>query len=760
MRRVSFATVVLVAAIITLAGPVSPARADIKTWDVGSVGSGNVNTSGNWTPSGVPGGSDDAVLPDRAAGAYTATCDLATWAVADLQVSGNATLATGSNKIETGTVTAASGTIDVGAGGELNVTGGAWTNNGAITLAGGSITGQTMSQQGVVTVSAGSGTSSIEKASYTSGVGNTTTVNAGAALEITSASTLQGDISGYDGALTITSTGSLSGRGNLRPVLTVAGSLDANQSGNELNCRSGLTVASGGSVSATNGGTLKVLGTTTTVQASASLTASGGGDANLYKDCSLSGTLSADGGTIRVKDDLTIEAGGLARSQLAGTFGNLTIESAADIYNRGTVAADGGLVTIQGTIKAGVTETGTFRADGSTMTISGTLENGCRNSFIASSGGAIVFTTDLATGSFFAGGAALDPDGGTINVDNGRTLTISAGDTVSGAGALLDDGRFLVVDGTISAAGVLEVHGDITNNGTIQADGAGNAVAVGSSLDNEAGAEIAATNGGVVRLDTATSNSGLIRAGASSRVESTATITNEAAGMVRVHGGGDLDLAGLVNAGTISVEGAGSTLTCTSYDGSGELSMAAGATVTADSFTVQATGTVNDNSGAAAITVTGAVSNSSTQATTFDADQITLRIADPSGGSHDVAWRATDLGDASSGLVQNLALGTLVFGDGSGAAGSDTFTLSTDTIIYAYGVQILSDASVDLNGATIYYLPMGLSENGLAGQGFVNDGAFVNGDVLPLQGQDDPVGEPTWLAALAAAAWLTKRRRG
>jgi len=52
--------------------------------------------------------------------------------------------------------------------------------------------------------------------------------------------------------------------------------------------------------------------------------------------------------------------------------------------------------------------------------------------------------------------------------------------------------------------------------------------------------------------------------------------------------------------------------------------------------------------------------------------------------------------------------------------------------VYTYGLRIENGATLDLGGSTIYYVPVGMAVNGVAGVGFTNLGSYTNGSILPL----------------------------
>jgi hypothetical protein len=109
-----------------------------------------------------------------------------------------------------------------------------------------------------------------------------------------------------------------------------------------------------------------------------------------------------------------------------------------------------------------------------------------------------------------------------------------------------------------------------------------------------------------------------------------------------------------------------------------------------------------------------------------------------------------NVGAAPEGLDENFAVGALIFGAGTGGQPAE-YRLESD--VYVYGLTILSDANVDLNGHTIYYLEDGSWHKGLPGGGFTNSGEYTGGQVLGM------TPEPATLSLLALGGAVALRRR-
>lgn len=479
-----------------------------------------------------------------------------------------------------------SGTVTAQSGGTLNV-GVGWTNYANLTLNNGSITGQTMSQNGFMYVKGIYATDTVQNVTFNNGVD----ISEQATLNISGTATLQGATitkSGAGGYFSIANGALVQGRGTINPDVYLNGTLNANSNGNTLAVNGVLTIQAGKSAYGSSGGTLA-----------------------LNKGVVNYGNLYASGGTV------TVEGGGeygyllaLPGSSTYASSGTLNLNNL--VINRSTISASGGTVNINGTIETSTLNTGDFAAS-STMNINGTIETNARNTFTANTGGTINLPGSPNTGNLYQT-EALRPRGGTFNIASGQTLTNNSGKSIKGYGTLLSDGRNLANQGTIEAdSGTLTVHGNITNTGSMRA-ASGSTLTVGSTLTNSAGGQIYAQASSTVNLNSSdlTNNAGVYTNGSSALV-TVADTTPQGSGTFTANTGGTIRFAnGATNAGlstTNALELAG-----------GKISVASGSMTNASGKQISGFGTLLDggttlnNSGeivpqSGTITINGNVSN-------------------------------------------------------------------------------------------------------------------------------------------------------
>jgi len=92
-------------------------------------------------------------------------------------------------------------------------------------------------------------------------------------------------------------------------------------------------------------------------------------------------------------------------------------------------------------------------------------------------------------------------------------------------------------------------------------------------------------------------------------------------------------------------------------------------------------------------------------------------------------------GNSLQGLDDNFALGTLIF---EGSTVSTTYYYRLGSDVYTYGLVLRQGALLDLNGHTLYYVPVGYSYNGIAPATFCMTGGWINGNIVPLAAVCEP----------------------
>jgi len=424
---------------------------------------------------------------------------------------------------------------------------------------------------------------------------------------------------------------------------------------------------------------------------------------------SLTDALRPRGGTI------TLASAGQTLANASGKtisgYGNL-LETGRILSNSGVIEASTGTLSVRGII----TNQDTMRAvGGATLNLEGTLTN---DGQIYTSGASTVTLTDAAptgsgyfqantsgtirlpagfTNQYLSDAAALRLQGGSIVVGTlGASMTNALGKNISGYGTLLQAGQTLYNYGLLEPqGGSLAVGGDVVNYASTIIVNEGLSLSIGGTLTNQ--------SGGLVDID-----------------------------------GGTLSAAAVAGGGVYHLKNA--------------------ILISTQSFTLGVNAVLNDSDVPGSLIRTfGTVTNRAAGGAEFDVDQIRWEMLAGPRAVKDtqIIWSATDLGPKPEGLIDNKAVGLLVFGDGVGEPRSESFKLLEDSTIYTFGLVINEDALVDLGGRTIYYLREGVIVNGIPGQGFQCFGEYFNGQILEI------VPEPsTWLLLGVAAALLAWRRKG
>jgi hypothetical protein len=394
------------------------------------------------------------------------------------------------------------------------------TDSGLITLGGGSFTdtsltiaaGATFEGAGTL-AGAVTDTGTLASAAITGGNGTLTVTGAisGTGLLQANAATDLTTTAGFTvGSLTIASTGTFAGAGTVTGAITDGGSLllsGGTLSGGSLTVGAGALLSGSGTVktSVTNSGTIAASGGTLTLAAgesggalsvgagaalvstadavsAASLSVAAGGSFTGFGSITAAvanlGTVAANGGTLTLTGG---ETGGALQVASAATLAGNAVAATSL-----TVGATGAF-TGHGSVSGATSNSGTITATGGTLTLAG--ETGGALSVAASSdltATAAIAATSLtiaAGGSFIGSGSAgAVTDNGSLTASGGSLLLASdsgTGTATIASGATLNSAAALTLAGVTFAAGTAEVLALGTANGdtaTISGFGAGTTI--------------------------------------------------------------------------------------------------------------------------------------------------------------------------------------------------------------------------------------------------------------------------------------------
>ena len=503
-----------------------------------------------------------------------------------------------------------SGTVTVGTGASLNLTSaGTDTNNGAITLSGGTLDMQAGSFTNSTTIDLEKGgkldiTGSITNSGAITtnnanlgGPANTITVTG----ELVNNSSASVTIGANNDTADTASIGLLTNSGTVTvdkgATLNLSNAHAASSNFGAIAVNGGTLIMQGGAdstgtIDLEQAGTLTVNNSFTNDGALTTNNANLGGSANKI---TITGTLFNDSGatmTIGAHNDTT----DTASVGVLTNAGTVTVDKGATLNltsngadtNSNAIAVNGGTLDVQAgsltnsgtldleqkgklTVTGNLTNSGTLTTNNSnlggganTITVTGTLTNNASDSVTI---GAHNDTADTAS-------VGLLSNAGTVTVDKGATLKLTATGADSNTGSIaLDSGTMTIASGGVltnsgtldaESGGKLTVTGGLTNAGTLStngsnAGGAANAITITGKLTNNASANvtIGANND---TSDTATvgytTNAGTITVDTGATLTLTTDTTDTNTGTIAVNG--TLDLKG--SATTLS--GAGSlTLT-------------------------------------------------------------------------------------------------------------------------------------------------------------------------------------------------------
>jgi predicted secreted protein len=456
--------------------------------------------------------------------------------------------------------TTISGTLTNPSGGQVKIDDGA----------GLTITAPTINNSGTISMNSIRGATTL-----TIGAPNVTLTGSGSLTMSNSSSNV---ITGSSPSNILTNQETISGSGNIGNGFMVldnnSGTINANQTTPLiLDISNGATATNTGTLEATNGGTLDILGGT-------------------YANTG--GTIQNNASTLVIEATATIN-GGLVTQSGAGTIqlGGATINAALDNSSSGTIEVLGfrGVTTFGGTLTN--PSGGQLKIDnGANLTITAPTINNAGAISMNSSGSATTLTIG-APSVTLTGGGTLTMSNSADNIITGSAPTnkLINQETISGSGNIGNNFMALNNSGTINANQTapltLQISNGATNTGTIEATSGGTLIINGGTYTNTGGT--IQNNGGTLMIQGgATINGGTVSlAGSSTDMLANSTInapvtnsstgtiealgfsgvttisgkfTNPLGGLVKIDNGGMLDFSGPVsNSGMIWMNSTGST---------------------------------------------------------------------------------------------------------------------------------------------------------------------------------------------------------
>ncbi|HXN20291.1 MAG TPA: hypothetical protein VN875_18280 [Candidatus Binatus sp.] len=512
-------------------------------------------------------------------------------------------------------------------------------------------TGSNISNAGMITMnSTGAGTFLII------GAANVTLSGAGT---LTMSNNLDNFIEGSAASNTFTNQSTIQGSGNIgdaKMALNNSGTIDANQTvALSLQISNGAT--NSGTLEATNGATLMLLGGTYSNSGTGTFLATG-----TNSQVVLDGT-TVSGGT------LASSAGGQIVAEFFSTLNGVTISSgtAVNVADGQVLNLGAGTITNNGAINLESSGDSTELAINGVTTLAGM--------------GSVTMTAN--TNNLILGG-------GTLNNQ----------ETIQGAGNIGQAGLILNNSGTInanqSAALTIQIENGATNSGILEATNGGTLVLLGGTYNNTggmiqagAGSTVQFSNGVTINGGTVTQTGGTLEFQSGTTTTINAELLNPAnGGQAEIDNGASLTLgagSSINNAGTMTMNSAGSQTFL--YIGAANVTLSGTGTFTMsnsmDNFIV---GTAASNMLTNQSTIQGAGdiglgSMALNNSGTIDANQ-------PAGLILQISNGATNTGtlEASNGA-------TLTFAGGTYANTGGTILNAASTILF--------DGGVTINGGTI-----------------------------------------------------------
>jgi fibronectin-binding autotransporter adhesin len=471
-----------------------------------------------------------------------------------------------------GTLGDTGGSTTVNTDGTLDLGGTSQTQNGGVTLAGGTI------QNGVLS---SSGTFALQDGAVNATLAGTGSVNqSSGTTTLSGANSYTGDTVVNGGTLALAGDGTL---GDARGTTTVNadGTLDlggTSQTQNGVLSSSGTFALQGGTVSAALAGTGSVN------QSSGTTTLSG---ANSYTGGTIvnggtlvltgNGTLGDASGSATINANGTLDLGGTSQTQNGG------VTLAGGTIQNGTLASSGSFTLQGGTVNAALAGTGSVNQSSGTTTLSransytgGTVVSGGKLALAGS--GAVASSSLTVDGTFDISGIAdqgtsvVDLEGSGSVVLGSKALTVSAG-TGTFSGVLSGAGQFSLSGGTLTLTGANSYSGGTTiAGGTLK----GTSISLQGPILNDGALEFVQTTDGTY-AGSITGTGTLAKSGSGSLVLSgTSAIqgaTTVSAGRLAVNG--ILATGGLTVANGAVLSGSGTI----SMAGNGALAIANGATL-------------------------------------------------------------------------------------------------------------------------------------------------------------------------------------
>ncbi len=617
------------------------------TWSNGN--GGNWSDAGNWSPNGVPGAADMALI--QLAGQYAINLDVAEIGSLTLDAAGVTLTPSGTLKLD-GSLDVKAGTLAV----SQTIRGGTLVaDGGTIAYAGGTLDGVTLS--GPLDLSASDANLTIIDGISFTGAGPEQILDtgSGAHLQFGDAETLANVaiIVGTDASFL-----------SVGPALTLAANSTLTTEGlaiiqgTSLDNKGVITSATGllsDAADTTNEGSIVISNTNTS---------------NNFGDLTNTGTISIGEGSKLDIDGALDNAGGTISLTSSSTLHLDTTETYAGL---GTIARNGASVTLSGALDL----------TGQTLDVTaGSLFDGSELFDLTISGGTIMQDGGaLNISSLNLSGVTLDAP---LELTNERAEVNITGGTFTDTGhqqQIVDTGAFAslsfndaetLTDVAITLGGVLfsSLYGSaltLSANSTLTTQGV---AAIGGSLDNKG--SIIATDG---------------------YLEDGAKTVNE--GFIVIGNGlgdsnyGDNEISGLTNTGTLTVSGSGTTAYVSGLDNSGAINVGDGATLVTNG-PISALGTITflDDAG------TLSLDNSS------GGDSGTLQLFQ-SGDAIDLTGTGYSFGHVGDTLtvsqegsvVDTFALAGQDYTNATFTltAGSDQAVITTDAPCFCAGTLILTD---------------------------------------------------------------------